>query len=267
MKSNIGRKLSLFGWGCWLSYPVALLIGVTSAGAVPTQLKLILPQPPQRGMSGKRSAAASRDKCPSVTQPLTALVPQYAANRVWGLTSMEHPTFWFYVPYPKNSIVDISFTLQDETNPIDTQIVYQNAKLTPTLIPGVMAIALPKSTVPLSAKRSYHWFMKLNMSCTIGQRPIFVEGWVQRTELNSSLTNQIEQATPTEQVNLYAANGLWYDALTTLAHLRAAKPQDKYLNQAWKNLLESIELGDLASQPFGDERRSTNPPQSKTVGF
>ena len=156
MKSNIGRKLSLFGLGCWLSYPVALLIGVTSAGAAPTKLKLILPPPPQRGMSGKRSAAASRDQCPRVAQPLTALVPQYQPNRVWGLTSMERPTFWFYVPYPKSSIVDISFTLQDESSPTDTQIVYQNPKLSPAPMPGVMGIVLPKSVAPLSPNRAYH---------------------------------------------------------------------------------------------------------------
>jgi hypothetical protein len=83
------------------------------------------------------------------------------------------------------------------------------------------------------------------MVCTSGQRPIYAEGWIQRMELDRNLSKQIDQATPTDKVTLYAENGLWHDAITTLAHLRATKPQDPGLNQDWQNLLDAIGLGDL----------------------
>jgi hypothetical protein len=273
MKSNIRRRLSLVILGWLLSYPIALQMNLSSAVAAPIKFKL--PPPPSRGIARNRSAAASRtasrqSKCPAVAQPLTALVPEYrseAGNQVWGLTGMEHPTFLFYVPYPKTSIVDISFTLQDESNPADTQIVYENLKLVPTQTTGMMAIVVPKSSPSLVTNKSYHWFLTLNMHCTIGQRPIFVDGWVQRKALDSDLSAQINQASFYRKVTIYAENGLWYDAIGTLANLRSTKPQDAALKQDWQNLLDSIELGHIADRFASGENRSTQPQQSRETGF
>jgi hypothetical protein len=269
MKSNIGRGLSLFTLGWLFSYPMILQMNLSSAVAAPIKFKL--PPPPPRGIVSSRSAAAaSRSECPIVPQPLTAFVPEYRSkdgNQAWGLTGMTHPTFWFYVPYPKTSIVDISFTLQDESNPSDTQIIYKNLKLIPTQTPGMMGIVVPKSSRPLVTNKLYHWFMSLNMSCTIGQRPIFVDGWVQRQDLDGDLSAEINQASARRKVTLYAENGLWYDALGTLAGLRSTKPQDAALSQDWQNLLDSIELGHLSGQSFRSEGRSTQPQQLRGTGF
>ena len=267
MKFNFKHKLSLGILGWLLSYPIVLQMSLSSAIATP--LKLKLPPPPQRGISGNRSAAASRDLCPTVSQPLTALVPQYQSTKVWGLTQMERPTFWFYVPYNKTALVDMSFTLQDESNPSDTKIIYEDRRIEPNRTPGLMHIALPKSSEPLAINKPYHWFLKLNMGCTSGRRPMFVDGWVQRSELDRNLSEQLQRATPTAKVSLYAENGLWYDALATLANLRANQPQDTGLIQNWQKLLEAIELGNLASQPLGDAHRSatTQVQKSREGGF
>jgi Domain of Unknown Function (DUF928) len=273
MTSKIGQRLSLVTLGWLLSYPIVLQMSLSSAVAAPIKFKL--PPPPSRGIARNRSAAASRTaarqgKCPAVDQPLTALVPEYrseAGNQVWGLTGMEHPTFLFYVPYPKTSIVSISFTLQDESNPSDTQIVYENLKLVPTQAAGMMAIIVPKSSPPLVANRPYHWFMTLNMNCTIGQRPIFVDGWVQHKDLERDLSAQISQASPMSKVALYAENGLWYDAIATLSYLRSTKPQNPTLDRDWQNLLDSIELGHLASRSARTENKSTQPQPLRGTGF
>src|SRR5437868_1183265 len=62
--------------------------------------------PPDRGAPGNRGEGASRGECTSFDLPLTALVPSYeqhlsqgtnetvAVTRVWGLTSVEQPSFW-----------------------------------------------------------------------------------------------------------------------------------------------------------------------------
>lgn len=249
MKSRIGKGFSFLGLGL-LSYPVVLQMSLSAVMAAP--IKLRLPPPPQRGIAGSRAAAASRTTCPIVSQPLTAIVPEYRSaqgNQVWGLTKMEHPTFWFYVPYAKPALVDISFTLQDESNPGEKKIIYQNSQIAAASTAGTIRITLPKSSPTLAADRPYRWFLELNMGCTSGQRPIFVEGWIQRTELDRNLSRQIDRATPTEKVSLYAENGLWHDALTTLASLRATNPQDPELNQDWQNLLNAIGLGNLADRP------------------
>ena len=248
--------------------PIVWQLNTIVALAAP--LKLRLPPPPARGIAGNRAAAASRAACPTVAHALTALVPEYRspqANRVWGLTGMERPTFWFYVPYAKTAIVDLSFTLQDESDPTDTKMVYQGLKLAPHPTPGLMNIVLPKSSTPLTPNKPYHWFLTLNMSCTVGQRPLFVDGWVQRQALDPSLKAQIDRATPTAKIALTAENGLWYDALTTLANLRAAKPQDPALSQDWQTLLDSIDLGALATQPVSEHRPSPRIERASEPGF
>jgi Domain of Unknown Function (DUF928) len=265
VKFNSGHRASLLVLGWLLSCPIALQMSLTSAKATPIKLKL--PPPPQRGIAGNRSAAASRDKCPQVSPPLTALVPKYQERRVWGLTQMERPTFWFYVPYTNSSIVDMSFTLQDESNPAETKIVYENLTISPAQKSGLMQVTLPSSIEPLATNKTYHWFLKLNMGCRSGQRPLFVDGWVQRIDMDRHLSVQIQQATPTAKVALYAENGLWYDALATLANLRLTQPQDTALNQDWQNLLDAIELGELASQPYIEHGRSSRVQQSIKTGF
>jgi hypothetical protein len=163
---------------------------------------------------------------------------------------MEHPTLLFYVPYAQPAIGDISFTLKDRSTPGKTKIVYQNLKIAPTQTPGVMKIDLPKSSEGLAPNRVYHWFLTLNMDCRRGQRPIFVDGWIQRAPIDRLLSSQLERATPAAKVSLYAENGLWYDAIATLANLRATKPQDAALTQDWQSLLEAIELGNLTDRPL-----------------
>ena len=265
MISKTGRKLSLCGLGWWLSYPLVLQMSLTCVIATPIKLKL--PPPPQRGIAGNRTAAASRDKCPTVAQPLTALVPEYrdnTGNQVWGLTSMERPTLWFYVPYTNTAIVNMSFTLQDESNPTEPKIIYQNLKLSPTRTPGVMSIVVPNSIEPLTTNKSYHWFLSVNVGCG----PLFVDGWVQRVEPEPNLRQILARANPAARVALYTENGLWYDALTTLATLRVSKPQDSALSQDWQNLLDAIELGYLASQPLSENLRSDRlQPLKKETGF
>jgi Domain of Unknown Function (DUF928) len=249
MKSKIAQKWGLLTLNWLLGASIGWQMNLLSVVAAPVKFKMP-PPPPQRGIPGNRTSAASRDNCPTVSQPLTALVPEYRANpvdRVWGLTSMESPTLLFYVPYAKTAIVDISFTIQDESNPADTKIVYRNLTIAPTQTPGVMQVALPKSLAP---NTPYHWFLKLNMECRRGQRPIFVDGWIQRAQIDRNLSVQLERATPAAKVSLYAENGLWYDAIATLASLRSTKPQDTALTQDWQNLLNAIDLGHLASQPL-----------------
>jgi hypothetical protein len=220
-----------------------------TALATPTKQKFKLPPPPQRGIAGNRSAAASRDRCLALPQPLTAIVPAYISDpakpaqfdRVWGLTAMERPTFWFYLPYPQTEIVDISFTLQDESNPAATEIVYQNLAVTPRSKSKLLSVTLPSSIAPLTPNRPYYWFLKVNRSCGM----TYVGGWVQRQEPIGTLRDRLAQISLQDRATLYAEHGLFFDAVTTLASLKIAKPQDRSLQQDWQNLLDSIGLPNL----------------------
>lgn len=243
---------------CSLLYPLALQASVISAIAAPVKFKLP-PPPADRGGAGNRGGAASRNfTCETVAQPLTALVPEYQtplkiqgrtilATKVWGLTATARPTFWFYVPYRSSAITAIDFHLRDESSS-SNKTIYKTS-VTPAQLPGIISVNLPETIAPLQINKPYHWFFKIRMSCSINESD-FAEGWVQRVSLNDGLSNQLKQATPARQAALYAENGLWHDALTTIAELRAATSQTPTLTEEWTSLLKAVGLEPLATQPI-----------------
>ncbi|NJL10389.1 MAG: DUF928 domain-containing protein [Calothrix sp. SM1_7_51] len=219
------------------------------------------PPPPDRGASGDRGGAASRG-CGNGNQSVIALVPIYeqelkreqteavSMTKVWGLTVSEHPTFWFSVPNQKSTINTIEFVLKDESSK-PSQTLYRASIAIPEK-PGIIRVSLPVRTPPLQIGKMYHWFFKMKVICNPQQAPErqYVEGWVQRVSPNPKLASSLKQATAYQRVGLYAENGIWYDALTTLAELRLVKPQDANLATDWINLLQSVGLEKLANQPL-----------------
>ncbi|MHC5745467.1 MAG: DUF928 domain-containing protein [Nostoc sp.] len=219
------------------------------------------PPPPDRGAAGDRGGAASRG-CGVGNQSVVAFVPVYkqtfnqgkteavAVTKVWGLTNEKYPTFWFFVPYQKSLIDSIEFVVKDESGK-SSQTLYRTVVTIPE-VPGIISIPLSANTPPLQVDKMYHWFFKIKVICNPQQPPEreYVEGWVQRVNPNPQLVDSLKQATPQQRVNLYAENGIWYDALTTLAELRLSKPEDRTLAVEWMNLLQSVDLENLAKQPL-----------------
>ncbi|MBV9388920.1 MAG: DUF928 domain-containing protein [Chroococcidiopsidaceae cyanobacterium CP_BM_ER_R8_30] len=214
------------------------------------------PLPDEGAPTGRSRGAAGRGNKCVVEPPLTALVPaseqslgkeQQKVTYVWGETVAEHPTFWFYVPYSRATLHSIEFVLQDAE---DNDVYRTSVNMAD--IPSVVGVRLPSTTAPLKIGKLYHWFFKTKASCNEQSSDIedYVEGWVQRVQLSSVLAKQLEAATPTQQINIYTANGIWYEALTTVAKLRLAAPKDANLNASWAKLLQSAGLGDIASKPI-----------------
>ena len=208
---------------------------------------------------GSRTGEASRSRgvCPRVTTPLTALMPvtkgtssgQSASTTpttlesVYGLTVAERPTFWFYVPYPLTSSRPLEFVLQDEKG----NEVYQTQFTESGTVPGVVGLQLPPTVDPLEVGKRYQWFFLIYCN---PEEPTFVEGWVERVELNPTLKNQLDQATtPQQKAAVYAEAGVWFEALTILAELRRQKPNDQALNAQWLELLQSVGLEAIATEP------------------
>lgn len=224
------------------------------------------PPPPDRSAAGERGEAASRG-CNNSKESLMALVPDYKqtinleqgeqipVTKIWALTTAEHPTFWFFVPYDKSSITTMEFVIKDESQK-PSKTIYRTF-LTKPKQPGIISVSLNKNTVPLEVsktthQRMYHWFLKVRVKCNPQQSAELqaVDGWVERINPSSTLAERLQQATPLQKVALYAENGIWHNALTTLVELRLAKPKDASLLANWTSLLKSEELDSLANYPL-----------------
>lgn len=219
------------------------------------------PPPPDRSAAGSRSGAASRG-CDAANQTVTALVPTYQQTlnqgtpavvpitQVWGLTNTENPNFLFFVPYNASSIANIEFVLQEQTQN-KSQTLYRTY-VTPPESPGIISVHLPPSEGSLQVGKMYHWFFKVRVQCDQTQptKLDYVDGWVQRINQNSTLTAQLQQATLPQKATLYAANGVWYDAIMSLTELRLSNPQNETLLAQWTTLLDSAGLEEIANQPL-----------------
>ncbi|MGH2415731.1 MAG: DUF928 domain-containing protein, partial [Microcystaceae cyanobacterium] len=179
-------------------------------------------------------------------------------TKVWGLTAAERATFWFDIPYAKEAIASMEFVLQDNSTPASE--IYR-AQLTVPDQPGIISVRLPSSMPPLRAGELYQWFFKVRLNCDakpaanqpavkqqISKEELY--GWVQRISPSPTLAEQLQQATPQQRATVYIENGIWYDALTTLAELRLTNLQSSAPTEDWQNLLKAVGLEGLATKPL-----------------
>lgn len=204
---------------------------------------------PPRGMSGPRSTAGggTRGNSCSNTQEnsspqLTALVPTVPATNNWAVTVAANPRFFVYVP--KSSARKAEFVLKDAAQ---NDIYRVNFPISGQA--EIIELRLPQNTV-LQIGQQYSWYFTLFCNSVDRSQNAFTNSWSLRTELNSTLANQINQAEPIERYKLYAQNGIWHEAVATLAEERRKSPNDPTLATEWKKLLESAGIKDLVEAPF-----------------
>ena len=209
------------------------------------------PVPPNLGTPGQRcDGAASRCPLePTVSPPpsgaeIVALVPLDDSTEpasVFGKSSAVSPELLIYVPYqpPYRG----KFVVQNSAG----ESLYESPVEMPES-PGIISLSFPDTIPPLALGESYHWFFIVYEPCQSPAPPAFVEGWLQQDPLPSATAAQLAQMSPSEQVNFYAANGLWHDALTAAAALH----QSDANNSHWTDLLQAVGLGNLISEPIVD---------------
>jgi len=204
------------------------------------------------GAPNRRGRLGTRGLCPQdVTsgkpkKPLTSLLPVKSAQANLGLTVAAYPTFFYYLP--ETSTRQVEFLLVDE----EERELYSTT-LAVSGEPGVIGLSLPsdEGIPPLEVGRSYHWYFSI--VCNPGEfdksRDPIVEGWIRRVELSSTLlAEKLEGATLRDRAALYAADGIWYETISTLAELRQTNPGDRALASTWSNLLHSVGLGHIAQE-------------------
>lgn len=174
--------------------------------------------------------------------PLRALVPSLPESNNWAVTVAANPQFFVYVP--KSSARNAEFALKDE----DQNDVYRT-KLPISGQEEIIEIRLPENT-SLQVGKRYSWYFSMFCNTRDRSQNPSINSWSLRTELNSNLSAKIKQAAPIERYKLYAQNGIWHEAVATLAEERRKNPADSTLASEWKKLLESAGIKNLVDAPF-----------------
>lgn len=177
--------------------------------------------------------------CIAENEALTALGPKDGLLT----TVAETPTLFFYVPNMvgmTDQIVEAEFVLTDK---LGKDLAGTPLKIELPGEAGIIKLPLPE-TVQLESDQEYTWQFAIICDPADRGSDAWVQGKMKRTELNSTLSSELEEAAPLQQAELYAQARIWNETLAIAADLR----ED---NQGpWEQLLQSVGLEKLAEAPF-----------------
>ncbi|MBD3883384.1 DUF928 domain-containing protein [Phormidium tenue FACHB-886] len=220
---------------------IALLFSPAIALAAPrtpasTTLEYVPPSPPgsDRGSPSRQTDTGTRAPCGAAAEPgvLAALIPSTGA----ALTVAARPTFWAYLP-AGSYVLEFAIAPADE-NPIAVELTATSQEA------GIVSIPLPAQFPDLDVDRSYQW--SLSLSCTNPAQSSanrFVEGSIRRVALGSTLAKTLKSApSARDRVAIYAENGIWYDALTTLGTAYQTEAENPAIAADWTVLLSALSI-------------------------
>ncbi|WP_264320217.1 DUF928 domain-containing protein [Zarconia navalis] len=191
--------------------------------------------------SAIHSTTASLSPSNESSASVTSLIP----TNDRGLTTEKRPTLFVYLP--RSSASEVFISMEDE---------YENYHYHTTLpisdAPGIFSFTVPETAPILAMGTNYKWSVSLICGDELDPGDPKVEGWIQRIEPDVALSAELETADPLEQAVLYAASGIWYDTLATLADLRLSHPDDSQLEVEWSELLKSVGLEEVAREPLAE---------------
>ncbi|MEH2064564.1 MAG: DUF928 domain-containing protein [Nostoc sp.] len=203
--------------------------------------------PPQRGKPPASAGGSTRGGSCLTGKKLIPLIPPDNL----GLTFAEHPTFFWYVP--PSQVKTAKFLLQAE----DQNVFYETSFTLPDQ-PGIISFKLPDSTPALAVGKTYHWYLTMVCDTQDSSENLTVDGWVERTQPESSLSEALAKANLYKLPTIYAKAGIWHEALTSLVQLRQTEPNNIKARLDWRQFFKSVGLSAIASEPLIDCCTSRN---------
>jgi hypothetical protein len=177
--------------------------------------------------------------------PLTALTP----NNNVVTTVSGNPTLFWYVP--KTEAKSAEFVLFDKDFDKDGEKLNEIYRTTVAVkgTPGIVKLHIPAS-VSLETGKKYLWAFTVMCNSDPEDNP-WVAGAIERTELNGEEETKLAAAKePLQKAEVYAEAKVWQETLSLVAQLRYERPYDFRVNNAWRELLSSVQLGAIASEPL-----------------
>ena len=209
--------------------------------------------PTHRRDGGSRS---SSENCITNSRNLVALIP----NNILASTASASPKLFFYVPEISKEKT-IEFVLRDQQD----KLIYE-AFLT-TSGKGIITLEIPANLQSnlLKAEQNYHWYLSMICDSQQRSRDVVVEGLMRQAALDPATKKELNSSNSVEKAALYQEKGFWYDALSVLAENQDSPGEQALVAAKWSEVLESVGLGELASEPFVDSELVKNSASSEST--
>jgi hypothetical protein len=192
------------------------------------------PMPPNLGdPSGRGQGGGSRGPCEDYDE-VSALLPPSQ----WGLTTLEYPTIWLNLPKGMAAEVPVEFVLADSQGKVLFKEITDATK-TPA---GINPFPLPTRAPALQVNQQYRWSIAIYCDADVPDKPVVIRGKIGRSALSSLAETQFSQSVDAiDRASIYAEQGFWYDAMTTLGMERRLANW-RAVAIAWEDLLNQVNL-------------------------
>jgi hypothetical protein len=182
------------------------------------------PAPPNLGdPSDRGQGGGSRGSCLPY-KDVSALLPRSQ----WGLTTLAHPTIWLNAPKGIAANLPLEFVLQDAAG----KTLFKERIDSAATPAGTTQIPFPAAAPALQVNQQYRWSIAIYCDAEVPDQPLTVRGGISRSALSPTATEDLAKATTAiERAAIYAEEGIWYDALTTLG-AELGIPREDLLKQA-----------------------------------
>ncbi len=236
----------------WSKYSPVNFFGqpnVFSTKALAEDFEKYVPPTSKSQIQRQESAGSRGEGCPSDSiGSLSLLIP---SDHI-GLTSTDHPTFFWYVSKTPSNVMKFELTQPGVSKPLLVK-QFSNVKN------GIFQLELPNNVQGLSADQEYRWTVSLICNAKHPSKNIYVQGLIKRID-NSTQKNPQLKLDPRDQSSaqklyqiaaIYAKSGFWYDAIANISKAAyLTNPGDKLSAQYFRFLLDQEGLSNIdISQP------------------
>ncbi|GJQ58681.1 MAG: hypothetical protein SCALA701_14820 [Candidatus Scalindua sp.] len=198
-------------------------------------LKTPLYTPPQKENRTGTFARTARLGTDSDLATLSVLAPNHV-----GLTVKEQPTLYWHLSNPMNNRIEFGIT----QNQIIQPLLKTHLKVRPQT--GIQTIRLADYGIRLLPGKQYQWYIKIVQETENETKNNIVRGMIRRIKPDQALSAQIEKSETSTVPIIYAQEGIWYDAIETLATLIDTSPSSIKEREQFSSLLTGVGLLEVA---------------------
>ncbi len=194
------------------------------------EFRLMAYAPPKRGKPGGRIGGGTRGEGKNFPV-VSVLAPDHTAH-----TTKAQPDLYCYVSNPTNKSIEFTLNLEQEGK----TIAHEGIKGGPQ--EGIWRLSLSDLGVGLSPDTQYTWFVTMVLDPNQPSTDVFSGGAIMRVNPSGKLEKRLAGAKEMDIPAIYAAEGIWYEALASLSRLIDKYPENKTLRLQRANLLEQVRL-------------------------
>lgn len=189
-------------------------------------------QPPLRGAPARLVGGGTRGLS------LSDLVLLPFAPDHTGLTVNDQPTIYWHQSKPAAARMVFTLIAEEAIEPLAEVDLGEASR------PGIHRVRLSDHGLRLQPDVNYEWFVAIVPNGEQRSHDLLAGGVIRYKQPRPALLTKLQKATRRQKAGVYAAEGVWYDAIDAISLLIDEDPADPHLRSQRLALLQQAGLGD-----------------------